>query len=307
MMTHRDGLAPDLRAMTPPGESIAWRNDEATRTPGLGARRIAFIGLPLLGVGWLWLSPGEAGSFTWAATGILALVVGIQVIAAGERAFKYAIVVAADRVLWRLCRSGAPIDWIPRSEIVGATIYEASGTVLLHGKAGQQQRFTGIADSRSMALSLGVRVEVWIDRGDPSHGGRLTRWLIAAAVGMASTLTSVFYDIFLGRPPTLRAIAVTLAVLAAAVLLYVGGHWLQARRMMDDQRCETACHLLDPLWRGGDPYTGGGIPWWEVPAVIFKLWLARHIYGGPHDCRTGLEPLVYEPGSVVPEPRRESA
>jgi hypothetical protein len=308
MMRHRDGLAPDLRALAPPGDSIAWRNGEATRPAGFGKIRIGIIGAMLLGLAWAWLSPGEAGTGALLATialGGVALMLAISVVDGGH---KTAVAVTTEHVLWRQCRPGSAIQSIPRSEIVAATVFDAAATVLLHGAAGREQRFTGIAAPRDMALSLGVRVEVWVDRGDPGHGGRLTRRAITFAVVMAGSLTNVFgYDIFLGKLPTLRALVVAVAAFAVAGLLYIGAHWLQARRMTGRQRRETACHLLDPIWRGRDPYTGGAIPWWEVPGVTLKLWLARHIYGGPHDCRAGLDPLVYEPGSLVPEPQRESA
>jgi len=293
--------------MAPPGASIAWQNAEATRPAGFGRIRIAIIGALLLGLAWLWLSPGEAG--TGALLASIALGGGVLMLAISvvDGAHKTAAAVTTDSVLWRKCRPGSAIQSIPRAEIAAATVFDAGGTVLLHGAAGQQQRFTGIAAPRDMALSLDVRVEVWTDRGDPGHGGKLTRWMIGAAVAMAGGLTSNFYGVFLGELPGVRVLVVTGAVMVAAGLLYIGAHWLQARRMTGRQRRETACHLLDPIWRGRDPYTGGAVPWWEIPAVTLKLWLARHIYGGPHDCRAGLEPLVYEPGSKVPEPQRESA
>lgn len=307
MMSHRDGLAPDLRALAPPGDSVAWRNSEATRPAGYGRIRIGIIGVILLGLAWAWLPPGDAGTGTLLATialGGIALMLAISVF---DGVGKFAVAITTKDVLWRRCRPASPIESIPRSEIAAATVFEESGVVLVHGAEGQQKRFTGIAASRDMALSLGVRTEVWVDRGDPAHGGRLSRWMIAGAVGIFGSLTNIFYDVFLGRPPSLRAIVVTFALLAAAGLLFIGGHWLQARRMTGEERRETACHLLDPLWRGRDPYTGGAIPWWELPLVAFRLWLARNVYGGPHDCRTDLEPLVYQPGSLVPEPRREPA
>ena len=307
-MRHRDGLAPDLRAMAPPGVSIAWRNTEATRPASFGRIRSGVIGAALLGLAWLWLSPGEPGTGTLLATIVLgggALILAISVV---DGAHKIAVAVTTDSILWRQCRPGSVIQSIPLSEIVAATVFDAGGTVLLHGAAGKQQRFTGIAAPRDMALSLDVRVEVWTDRGEPEHGGKLTRRMIGVAIAIAGTLVNVFgYDIFLGKLPTLRALVVTAAALAVAGLLYIGGHWLQAQQMTGRQRRETACHLLDPIWRGRDPYTGGAVPWWEIPAVTLKLWLVRHIYGGPHDCRAGLEPQVYEPGSRVPQPRRESA
>ena len=307
-MRHRDGLAPDFRALAPPGDSIAWRNDEATRPAGFGRFRVGIVVAALLGLAWIWLLPDKAGMATLLATFALsggAMILAISVV---DRAFANAVVVATDRVLWRQCRPGAPIHSIPRPEITGATVFDESRAVLLHGAAGREQRFTGIKAPRDMALSLGVRVEVWTDRGDPGHGGGLSRGVTKAGYFMAATMFSgAGYGLFMDELPTLRTLVVTLFWFVGAALLYFGGHWLRARGMDDRQRRETACHLLDPIWRGRDPYTGGAIPWWEVPAVTLKLWLARHIYGGPHDCRAGLEPLVYEPGSKVSEPRRESA
>lgn len=307
MMSRRDGLAPDFRVLAPPGDSIAWHNSEATRPAGYGRIRIGVVCAILLGLAWAWLAPGDAGTGILLATialGVGALMLAISVV---DGVGKFAVAVTTEDVLWRRCRPGFAVESIPRSEIAAATVFEESKVVLMHGAEGQQQRFTGIAAPRDMALSLGVRAKVWIDRGDPAHGGRLSRWMIAGAVGILGSLTNIFYDIFLGRPPNMRGIVATFALLVAAGLLYVGGHWLQARRMTGEERRETACHLLDPLWRGRDPYSGGAIPWWELPLVAFRLWLARNIYGGPHDCRTGLEPLVYELGSLTPEPQRESA
>lgn len=293
--------------MTPPGEDVAWCNDQTTRATGYGKIRIGVVGAVLLGLAWVWLSPGEAGTgilLANIALGGIALMLAISVV---DSAFKIAVAVSADHVLWRQCRPGSPIQSIPRSEIAAATVFDGDRTVLLHGAAGRQQRFTGIAAPRDMALSLGVRVEVWIDQGDPGHGGKFSHGAIAFATGIAAAWsTGLGYGLFLEGLPSIRMLVGHLLVLIGGVLLLLGVHWLSARRMSNLQRREMACHMLDPIWGGRDPYTAG-IPWWEVPTVTFRSWLVRHIYGGPHDCRAGLEPLIYEPGYKVPEPERETA
>lgn len=307
MKSNRPELAPDLRALLAPDEAVLWNNKEAGQQPGPGFRRIALVVVPSLAIAWLWLSSDRIGLFALAVMAVLAGTALIQAGTAIDRMFKNAIVVTSDRVIWRRCRTNNSSLWIGREYIAGATVYEGSNVVLLHGNNNQVQRLAAVDKPRDMALSLRVRTEVWFDRGDPAHGGQLSRWMIGAALGIAGSLSHEFYAVFVGDVPTIRIITFNLGGLAAAAVLFVGAHWLQARRMTVEQRRETACHLLDPLWRGRDPYTAGHIPWYEVPAVAFKLWLCRRIYGGSHDCRTGLEPLVYEPGSSILERAAQSA
>ncbi|MDH5557948.1 MAG: hypothetical protein OEZ03_11390 [Alphaproteobacteria bacterium] len=54
--------------MTPPGEYILWRNDQATHPTGFGKIRVGIIGAMLLGLAGIWLSPGEAGTVILMAT-----------------------------------------------------------------------------------------------------------------------------------------------------------------------------------------------------------------------------------------------
>lgn len=298
-----DELAGDLRAALTPGEPVHWRSTLATaRVRGLAIRAVVGLG-SMLALAAIWLAPGKPG------VGLMLLSAGLFIAAAAtvvpllDKLTHSAVVLCPDRLV---CRQGIPfrnpVRSIPRSDVTLAVVYEGENTVVLYGESGELARLTSIASPRDMALMLHVTVHVWIDRKVTKHGNLLARGAIGLAAMVVSTVGPQFVsDMFTRDGFRLRAALVTAVLLAIAGLVYLGGHWWRARSMSAEQRRETACYILDPLWRGRDPYTKGYIPWWEVPVVTARMWLVRHLYGGPYDSRRGIRPLVYQPNSMIPD------
>lgn len=295
-------LAGDLRAALGPGEPVHWRSEIATaRVRNLATR--AAIGLgSLLCLAGVWLMPGKTGPAALLLSLVLfgvAITAGVSVM---NKLCHSAVVLCPDRLVWRQgIPFRSPVRSVPRGDLTLAVVYEGENTVILNGESGELARITNIASPRDMALMLHVPVHVWIDRKVTSHGNLLARGAVGLGAMIVGTNVSQLPSNLITGTFRLRAALVTAVILAIAGALYLGGHWWRARSMSAEQRRETACYILDPLWRGRDPYTRGHIPWSDFPFVAARMWLVRNVYSGPYDCRCDIGPLVYQPNSMVPD------
>lgn len=297
-MKHQE-LAGDLRDCVSPGETILWRSAAA------GIKRWQFclfwvitITVTALGLA-LILRP--YGSFDWPYRylwlfGVLiALFASFLTIILKAGA---AIVVTATEMHFRGNVPGRDIQRFARSDIAGATAFIGDGTVLLHAANGDQTRLTAGREARDFVEAMAIPAQIWIAHEAPSTGGIVSLVLLAAGGGILHSVTGMAfnwsgYEKLAGRWHTVFLIA------AAGIVIHILGHLYKAWKMDADERRRTACMLLDPRWRGCDPYSSGNIPIWLIPKATFTLWLVKAIYRMPTECATGHEPEIIDPGHAA--------
>ncbi len=297
---HRDDLAADLRRAVPPGEDVCWASPKALGSLAGHAVAIAVPVAVLIGAWFLWSAPGEDSvSEGRAILGMLflsmALMGGLYLT---SRAFGMAIVVTAETVLWRRGYLFAPISTVRRAEIAGVTGFEASDLVLLHRADGATARLTGVPEIREFLHVLGIPVELWPRRAAPKYGGWPARILIGGG-GMvgATVFQKVGTGLFDGEIHSIGTVLWFGFLVLAVAALWLAGHWLNGRQLDPESRRATACHMVDPLCGGRDPWTAGHIPLLELPFVLGSLWIARTFYGIPRDCRADLAPEIIHPAA----------
>ena len=121
--------------------------------------------------------------------------------------------------------------------------------------------------------------------------------LLIGGGGMAGAalLQQVVPKLFKGEIHSIGAALWSGLLVMAVAALWLAGHWLNGRKLDPEARRATACHMVDPLCSGRDPWTAGHIPLLELPLVLGSLWIARTFYGTPRDCRAGLQPETIGP------------
>lgn len=296
-MVDRRELAGDLRDCISPGATILWRSTAAgTKLWQFGLFWVVTIMVTLLGLA-LWLTP--FGAFDWPYRYLWLIGVAIAIFACTLVLIfntGSAIVLTAKEIYIRGNIPGRGIQRYPRSDIAEATVFAGDGTVLLHGANGDQTRVVVGGKARDFVEAMAIPARIWIAHEGPDVGGMVSLALIAAAGGILQSIYGFAYGLVTGEDYSGR-LQIILILVAAALVLHVLGHWYKAWRMDTDERRRTACMLLDPRWRGCDPYSSGNIPLWQIPKATLTLWLIKAIYRMPTDCATGHEPEIIDPSS----------
>lgn len=293
-LVDRQELAGDLRDCVAPGQTVVWRSDPATiklwqfclywATTIL----IAVFGLAI------WLRP--LGGFDWPyrygwlSGALFALAVCFLILA-----FKSgtAIVLTETDIFVRSSFPGSAILQFKRSDIAEATVFAGDGTVHFHAANGDRTRLRFGGKARDFVEALSIPARVWV-----AHEGLKVRGITVVLVAITGVVLQqsfgFAYDLVFGETSIFMLYLILIFAVAAPVL-HVLNHAYMAWKMDDDERRRAACMLLDPRWRGCDPYSSGSIPLWQVPKATLKLWLVRAFYGTPTDCTTGLEPEIIDP------------
>lgn len=295
-MADRQELAGDLRDCLAPGETIVWRSVQATIKHwqfSLVLAMTVFATLLLLA---LLLQP--LGMFDWpyhtlwliGASSVMAICGLLFLVYAGHSA----VVLTQSNLYARTVVPNAPIRRIAREDMVDATVYVSDGTVLLAMTAGHVERLRCVANVRELVAEMAVPAQIWAAHEGPGSGGMIALILLGITGGLAQTLGGYAFDLVTDGELPSRWYIIPMLI-GAAFALNVLGHWFKARKMSAEERRQAACILLDPSWRGCDPYSLGTIPLWKLPRATVALWTVKSIYGMPTECATGHDPEVIDP------------
>lgn len=299
MAGHRE-LAGDLRDRIAPGDTIVWRSGPATyKIWELGLLLVLTIMVAILGLA-LWLRPFGAFDwpyrYLWLAGALIAFIVCIliPILTAGA-----AVVLTETEIYIRGYFPGGNIQRFARSDFSEATVFTGDGTVFLHTANGDQSRLRVGREARDFVEAMAIPAHVWIAHDGPSVGGVILV-LLGVSGAILQNSYGFVYDWVVGDGHAI-GLHFIFWLFAAFFVLHLLIHWYKARKMDPDERRRTACMMLDPRWRGRDPYTSGNIPLWKIPGATLTLWLIKAIYGMPTDCATGHEPEIIDPHQMAAE------
>lgn len=291
MVTDRRVLAGDLRACVPSGEPVLWHSTAAAVKIWQSAATFTAAVLALSLIPALWLN--LFGAFDWPHRGLwisgLLMGLAIPTCFASFRICHTATVLTQTHLHVRSPIPGRKVRSIARSDITGATIFDSDNVVFVETRNGDRIRLGAVRKSRELAFALNVPARIWAAHAGPRSGRVLSFILFGLAVGLPQ---AVIYDFAAYKELRWSALPV---IALAAVAAFLLGHGYRAWRMEADERRRTACKLLDPRWRGCEPYPSGRIPIWRIPIATMELWLVRVFYGMPPDCAVGHAPEIIEP------------